>query len=301
MFEITKKNKIESGVIIGIFILVITLIIYYICNALDLGSISIVIALIFSIASAWGSYYYSDKIVLVSCKARPATKEEDQKLVNILDALMVTSGLPCKPRLYVVEDVQPNAFATGRNPQNAVICVTTGLLEKLDYYELEGVIAHEMSHIKNYDIRLSCVVSVMVGFIVMLSDMVSRMIFWGGFDNDRDKDNNANGFLMLIGFICLILSPIFGSLMQLALSRKREFLADSTAVEFTRNPDGLISALQKLENDPNQLETANSATANMYIVNPFRKNTKEGKRKSSSLWSTHPSTEDRIEALRNLK
>jgi protease htpX homolog len=301
MFEITKKNKIESGVIIGIFILVITLIIYYICNALDLGSISIVIALIFSIASAWGSYYYSDKIVLVSCKARPATKEEDQKLVNILDALMVTSGLPCKPRLYVVEDAQPNAFATGRNPQNAVICVTTGLLEKLDYYELEGVIAHEMSHIKNYDIRLSCVVSVMVGFIVMLSDMVSRMIFWGGFDNDRDKDNNANGFLMLIGFICLILSPIFGSLMQLALSRKREFLAYSTAVEFTRNPDGLISALQKLENDPNQLETANSATANMYIVNPFRKNTKEGKRKSSSLWSTHPSTEDRIEALRNLK
>ena len=301
MFEITKKNKLESGVIIGIFILVITLIIYYICNALDLGSISIVIALIFSIASAWGSYYYSDKIVLVSCKARPATKEEDQKLVNILDALMVTSGLPCKPRLYVVEDAQPNAFATGRNPQNAVICVTTGLLEKLDYYELEGVIAHEMSHIKNYDIRLSCVVSVMVGFIVMLSDMVSRMIFWGGFDNDRDKDNNANGFLMLIGFICLILSPIFGSLMQLALSRKREFLADSTAVEFTRNPDGLISALQKLENDPNQLETANSATTNMYIVNPFRKNTKEGKRKSSSLWSTHPSTEDRIEALRNLK
>ena len=301
MFEITKKNKIESGVIIGIFILVITLIIYYICNALDLGNISIVIALIFSIASAWGSYYYSDKIVLVSCKARPATKEEDQKLVNILDALMVASGLPCKPRLYVVEDAQPNAFATGRNPQNAVICVTTGLLEKLDYYELEGVIAHEMSHIKNYDIRLSCVVSVMVGFIVMLSDMVSRMIFWGGFDNDRDKDNNANGFLMLIGFICLILSPIFGSLMQLALSRKREFLADSTAVEFTRNPDGLISALQKLENDPNQLETANSATANMYIVNPFKKNTKEGKRKSSSLWSTHPSTEDRIEALRNLK
>lgn len=301
MFESSKKNKLESGVIIGIFLLVITLIVYYICNALDLGSLSIVIALIFSIASAWGSYYYSDKIVLASCRARPATKEEDQKLVNILDALMVTSGLPCKPRLYVVEDAQPNAFATGRNPQNAVICVTTGLLEKLDYYELEGVIAHEMSHIKNYDIRLNCIVSVMVGFIVMLSDTVSRLLFWSSFDNDRDNDNKANGFLMIIGLVCLILSPIFGSLMQLALSRKREFLADSTAVEFTRNPDGLISALQKLENDPNQLETANSATANMYIVNPFKKNTAEGKRKSSSLWSTHPSTEDRIEALRNLK
>ena len=300
MFESIKKNKIESGIIVSIFIIVITLIVYYICNALDLGPISIVIALIFSIASAWGSYYYSDKIVLSVNKARPATKEEDQKLVNILDSLMVASGLSNRPRLYVVEDPQPNAFATGRNPENAVICVTTGLLEKLDYYELEGVIAHEMSHIKNYDIRLSCIVSVMVGFIVMIADLFSRMLFWGGL-RDRDSDSKANGILMLIGLIFLILSPIFGSLMQLALSRKREFLADATAVEFTRNPDGLISALQKLENDPNQLETANSATANMYIVNPFRKNTKEGKKRTTSIWSTHPSTADRIEALRNLK
>lgn len=301
MFQNIRKNKLESGVIIGIFIIVITLIVYFICNALNLGTISIVIALIFSIASAWGSYYYSDKIVLSVNKARPATKEEDQKLVNILDALMVSSGLQSKPRLYVVEDPQPNAFATGRNPENAVICVTTGLLEKLDYYELEGVIAHEMSHIKNYDIRLSCVVSVMVGFIVMLADMFSRVLFWGGLDRDNDSDNKANGILMIIGLIFLILSPIFGSLMQLALSRKREFLADATAVEFTRNPDGLISALEKLENDPNQLKTANSATANMYIVNPFKKDTKEGKKKTTSIWSTHPSTQDRIEALRNLK
>ena len=297
MFETSKKNKLESGVIVGIFIIVITLIVYYICHALRLGTMSIVIALIFSIGSAWASYYYSDKIVLSVNKARPATKEEDQKLVNILDALMVTSGLPNKPRLYVVDDSQPNAFATGRNPENALICVTTGLLEKLDYYELEGVIAHEMSHIKNYDIRLSCVVSVMVGFIVMLSDLFSRALFWGGV-KDRDSDNKANGILMLIGLIFLILAPIFGSLMQLALSRKREFLADSTAVEFTRNPDGLISALEKLENDPNELETANSATANMYIVNPFKKN---GKKKTTNIWSTHPSTADRIEALRNLK
>ena len=302
MFQNIRKNKIESSVIVGIFIIVITLIVYFICNALNLGPISIVIALIFSIASAWTSYYYSDKIVLSVNKARPATKEEDQKLVNILDALMVASGLPNKPRLYVVEDNQPNAFATGRNPENAVICVTTGLLEKLDYYELEGVIAHEMSHIKNYDIRLSCVVSVMVGFIVMIADMFSRMLFWGGLDRDNDSDNSkAGAILMIIGFIFLILSPIFGSLMQLALSRKREFLADATAVEFTRNPDGLISALEKLENDPNQLKTANSATANMYIVNPFKKDTKEGKRKTTNIWSTHPSTQDRIEALRNLK
>ena len=300
MFETSKKNKFESGLIVGIFILIITLIVYYVCHALRLGTMSIVIALIFSIGSAWASYYYSDKIVLSLNKARPATKEEDQKLVNILDALMVTAGLPNKPRLYVVDDAQPNAFATGRNPQNAVICVTTGLLEKLDYYELEGVIAHEMSHIKNYDIRLSCVVSVMVGFIVILSDLFSRALFWGGM-KDRDSDSKANGILMLVGLVFLILAPIFGSLMQLALSRKREFLADSTAVEFTRNPDGLISALEKLENDPNQLKTANNATANMYIINPFKRNAKNGKKRSTNIWSTHPSTADRIEALRNLK
>ena len=300
MFKASKKNKFESGIIISIFIIVITLIIYYICNALELGNMSIIIALVFSIATAWGSYYYSDKIVLASCKARPATKEEDLKLVNILDALMVTTGLPKKPDLYVVDDNQPNAFATGRNPEHAIICVTTGLLEKLNYYELEGVIAHEMSHIKNYDILLSAVVSVFVGFIVMLSDMFSRILFWGG-TKDRDSDSKANGILILLGLIFLILSPIFGTLMQLALSRKREFLADSTAVEFTRNPDGLISALQKLEDDPNELQTANSATANMYIISPFKKNGEKGKKKTSSLWSTHPSTEDRIEALRNIK
>lgn len=301
MFKTIKKNKFESAIIVSIFIIAVTLIIYYICNALNLGELSILIALIFSIASAWGSYYYSDKIVLASCRARPATKEEDLKLVNILDALMVTAGLPKKPDLYVVEDAQPNAFATGRNPEHAVICVTTGLLEKLNYYELEGVIAHEMSHIKNYDILLSAVVSVFVGLIVMLSDMFSRIMFWGGLKDDRDNDSKANGILILLGLILLILSPIFGTLMQLALSRKREFLADATAVEFTRNPDGLISALEKLENDPNELETANSATANMYIINPFKKNGDKGKRKTSSLWSTHPSTADRIEALRNIR
>ena len=301
MFKTIKKNKFESAIIVSIFIIAVTLIIYYICNALNLGELSIFIALIFSIASAWSSYYYSDKIVLASCRARPATKEEDLKLVNILDALMITAGLPKKPDLYVVEDAQPNAFATGRNPEHAVICVTTGLLEKLNYYELEGVIAHEMSHIKNYDILLSAVVSVFVGLIVMLSDMFSRVMFWGGLKDDRDNNNKANGILMLLGLIFLILSPIFGTLMQLALSRKREFLADATAVEFTRNPDGLISALEKLENDPNELETANSATANMYIINPFKKNGDKGKRKTSSLWSTHPSTADRIEALRNIR
>ena len=261
-----------------------------------MGSISIVIAMIFAVATTWGSYYYSDKIVLSLNKARPATKEENAKLVNILDSLVVASGLSTTPKLYIVEDAQPNAFATGRNPEHAVICVTTGLLDKLEYYELEGVLAHEMAHIKNYDIMLSAVVSVMVGFVVMLSDLFTRVAFWGGIRDNDDDDSRGNAILMLIGLIFLILSPIFGKLMQLAISRKREFLADATAVEFTRNPDGLISALEKISGDPNQLKVANNATENMYIVNPFRK-----KKNSTNIWSTHPSTEDRIEALRNLR
>ena len=297
MFEDIKKNKIKSWFIVLLFLAFIAVIVYYICMALDLGELSIIIAIIFAIVSTWGSYYYSDKIVLKLNNARPATREEDLKLVNILDSLVISAGLQEKPQLYVIEDAQPNAFATGRNPKHAVICVTTGLLEKLDYYELEGVLAHEMSHIKNYDILLSAVVSVMVGFIVILSDWFTRISFYGGRrGRDRDNDNNGNAIIMLIGLIFLILAPIFGQLMQLAISRKREFLADATAVEFTRNPDGLISALEKISADPNELKVANKATENMYIANPFR-----NKKKSSDLWSTHPSTEARIEALRNLK
>ena len=297
MFEDIKKNKIKSWFIVLLFLAFIAVIVYYICMALDLGELSIIIAMIFAIVSTWGSYYYSDKIVLKLNNARLATKEENLKLVNILDSLVISAGLQEKPQLYVIEDAQPNAFATGRNPKHAVICVTTGLLEKLDYYELEGVLAHEMSHIKNYDILLSAVVSVMVGFIVILSDWFTRISFYGGRrGRDRDNDNNGNAIVMLIGLIFLILAPIFGQLMQLAISRKREFLADATAIEFTRNPDGLISALEKISADPNELKVANKATENMYIANPFR-----NKKKSSDLWSTHPSTEARIEALRNLK
>ena len=297
MFEDIKKNKIKSWFIVLLFLAFIAVIVYYICMALDLGELSIIIAMIFAIVSTWGSYYYSDKIVLKLNNARPATREEDLKLVNILDSLVISAGLPEKPQLYVIEDAQPNAFATGRNPKHAVICVTTGLLEKLDYYELEGVLAHEMSHIKNYDILLSAVVSVMVGFVVILSDWFTRISFYVvRRGRDGDNDNNGNAIVMLIGLIFLILAPIFGQLMQLAISRKREFLADATAIEFTRNPDGLISALEKISADPNELKVANKATENMYIANPFR-----NKKKSSDLWSTHPSTEARIEALRNLK
>ena len=301
MYEDIRNNKIKTGVIVCIFLVVIALIIYYICMAFDLGIYSIIIAMIFAIATSWASYYYSDKIVLSVNRAHEAPPEIQVKLNNILDGLMISSGLSHRPRIYVVDDPQPNAFATGRNPENSVICVTTGLVNKMDYYELEGVVAHELSHIKNYDIRLSAVITVMVGFMVMLTDFFSRILFWGGGRNNDSDSKNANPILMLIGLICLILAPIFGKLMQLALSRRREYLADASAVELTRNPDAFISALQKLDSDPNELKTANNSTAHMYIVSPFKANAKDGKKRKTSLFSTHPSIEDRIEAIRNLK
>lgn len=293
MFENIRKNKVKSGIIISIFILMITLIVYYICMAFDLGEVSIIIALGVSIISAMLSYWNCDKMVLSINHARPANEEEYKKLNNILDSLMVSSGLQHRPALYVIDDAQPNAFATGRNPEHAVICVTSALLERLDYYELEGVLAHELSHIYNYDIRLSAIVTVMVGMVVMLSDIFTRTFLFSS--RDRDSDSKGNAILMIVGLICLILSPIFAQLLQLAVSRKREFLADATAVQFTRNPDGLISALIKISEDPNELSVANKATENMYIANPFRN------KKARNLFSTHPSIEDRIEALRNFK
>ena len=294
MFEDIRKNKFKTGIIVSIFILMITVIVYYICYALELGTWAIVLALSFSIISAWASYYYSDKIVLKMNNARPATPEENKKLINILDGLMVSSGLQHRPRLYIEESPQANAFATGRNPENAVICVTTGLLEKLNYYEVEAVVAHELGHIRNYDIRLSAVVTVMVGLVVMLADWVVRILFW----SDRDSNRGGNPIVMVIGLVCLILSPIFATLMQLAISRRREYLADATAIEFTRNPEGMISALTKLGEDTAEMKSASKSTAHMYITNPFKK----GKKSKSSSWlSTHPSIEDRINAIKNIK
>jgi len=290
ILQSVRKNKISSFFIVSLFIIVIMVGVYCVCIYNDLGTLSIPIALVFSILPAIISYYNCDKMVLSLNKARPATREQDLQLSVILENLCIASGLP-KPKLYVIQDGSPNAFATGRNPENAVICVTTGLLEKLDKYELEGVIAHELSHIKNYDILLSTIVSVFVGFVVILSDWFTRFAFVRNRDDDNDK---GNAIIALIAILFLILSPIFATLMQLAISRKREFLADASAVEITRNPDGLISALQKISGDPDILEVANKSTAHMYISNPL-------KEKKSDLWSTHPSTEKRIEALRNIK
>lgn len=293
MYEDIKKNKIKTGCIVFTFLLVITLIIYYVCNALNFGEFSIVIALIFSIISTVATYYNCDKIVLASVRARPATKEEDLQLTNILEALMVASGLEHKARLYVIDSEQPNAFATGRNPENSIICVTKGLLEKLNYYELEGVIAHEMAHIKNYDILLSAIISVMVGFVIMLSDIAVRRRF-----RNDDNDSRIGAILMVIGLILLIISPLVAKILQLAVSRRREYLADATAVQFTRNPDGLISALRKISDDDSELNVASNSNAHMYIASPFKDKKQKEK---SSIFDTHPPVSARIEALENLR
>lgn len=295
MYEDIKKNKIKTAGIVFIFLTMITLAIYYICNAFGYSEFSIIIALVFSIISTVVTYYNCDKVVLASVRARPATREEDLQLTNILDALMITSGLNNKPRLYVVDSMQPNAFATGRNPEKAVICVTKGLIEKLNYYELEGVVAHELAHIKNYDIRVSAVVSVMAGFIVMLSDMFLRITFRS---RKSDDEKSPNPIIMLIGLICLIVSPIVSQLIQLAVSRRREYLADATAISFTRNPDGLISALKKISSDDTTMETASESSAHMFIVTPFKNKRKVDK---SSLFSTHPAISERIEAIEKLR
>lgn len=298
MYEDIKKNKIKTSIVVSIFMVLVTLSVYAVCYLLDLGEFAIFIALGFSIISTVATYYNCDKIVLASVKARPATEEEDLQLTNILEGLMVASGMEHKPRLYVVDSNQPNAFATGRNPENAIICVTTGLIAKLNYRELEAVVAHELSHIKNYDIMLSAVISVMAGFVVMLSDVLVRSRFRSRIRNDDDNNSSsAEAILLLIGLVFLILSPIVTKLIQLAVSRRREYLADATAISFTRNPDGLISALQKISSDDSELEVASESNAFMYIENPF----KNKKIKRSSLFSTHPSIEERVTALENLK
>ena len=291
MFEVSKKNKTKSFFIVGVFIALLSYLIYVVLSLNDAGPIAIPIAIIISIITSWGAYYNSDKIVLSLNGARPATREENQRMYESLEGLCIAAGLPM-PKLYIMDDLSPNAFATGRNPEHAVICVTTGLMQKLDSYELEGVLAHELSHIKNYDILLQTIASIFVGFVTILSDLFFRVSIRS---SRRDNDNNSgNAIFALVGLIFLILSPIFATLLQLALSRNREYLADSSAVELTRNPEGLISALRKISSDPDPLEQANKSTECLYISNPLKK---EGLTKK--LFSTHPPIEDRIEALKN--
>ena len=245
----------------------------------------------FSILMNISSYWYSDKIALKLNGAKQIQKADNPELWNIVENLSITAGLPM-PRIAIINDPAPNAFATGRDKEHAVVGVTTGLLSILDRTELEGVIAHELSHIGNRDILLSTVVVVLVGFVSIIADMFLRSMFWGG---GRDRDSGkAGAILMIVGIILSILAPIFASLIHLAISRKREFLADASGALLTRYPEGLASALQKIAQYSGKMARANTATAHLFISNPF--GVKFGK-KASSLMSTHPRVEDRVKAL----
>jgi heat shock protein HtpX len=258
----------------------------------------LIIAVIFSVLISFLSYWYSDKIVLKLTKAQPIKKDDFRDLYNVVENLSITSGIQA-PKIYLIQEEQPNAFATGRDEKNAALVVTTGLLKLLDKNEIEGVISHELSHIKNRDILLGAVVVVLVGVIVVVSDFVVRMTFWGGFKNKSSDDKSSIGVLLtIIGFLFIILSPILAKIIQFAISRKREFLADSSAVLLTRYPEGLISALGKINKYPRSAKIANNAVAHLFIANPFRD--KKEKSFFVKLFSTHPPIEERIEKLREI-
>ena len=291
MFESITKNKVKTFFIITFFIIFVMALVYFISLWLFEDSyMAVAFALIMSLISALVSYFTCDKMVLSLNGARIATKEEFLQLNEILEGLCIAANLPL-PKLYVIESNALNAFATGRNPKNSVICVTIGLIKKLDKNEMEGVLAHELSHIKNYDILVSTIAIVMVGLVSILADLFSH-----GFYRTDDGDDDRNPILMIIGLIFIILSPIFANLLNLMISRNREYLADATAVSLTRNNEGLIKALMKIDSDTNVLKTANETCSSLYISDPFKK-----KKERDSIFSTHPSIANRIERLRNIK
>jgi len=256
----------------------------------------LMIAVVFSTLMSVISYWYSDKIVLAMAKARPVTMQEAPELYRVVENLAITAGLPM-PKLYLVDEPAPNAFATGRNPKHAVVAVTSGLLERLDRSELEGVIAHELSHIGNRDMLVGTVAVILVGFLALLSDFFMRSLWFGG-GRRNDRDSGGSGVIVLIGIGLAILAPIAGTLMRLAISRKREFLADASGALLTRYPEALANALVKISKDPTPLRVANNTTSHLWFDDPF-----DNKKKSPffhKLFMTHPPVEERVKALREM-
>jgi heat shock protein HtpX len=297
MYEQISRNKWKSAALVLFFMAFIFLLTWFFEYLTGWGKGGLVLAVVVSMTMAAAGYYSSDKVVLAISRARPVTKEEYPYLYNVVEGLAIAAGVPT-PQCYVIDDTAPNAFATGRNPQHAVICVTTGILEKMNRVELEGVIAHEMSHIKNLDIRLQTLVVVMAGVVALLSDWILRSFFWGGRRRVRGGrgGGRAGAILIVVGLVLALLSPFIATIIQLAISRKREFLADASGAMLTRYPAGLASALRKIAADTEPLEAANKATAHLYIVNPL----KDIKGAVNKLFSTHPPIEERIAALEKM-
>ncbi|OGY31459.1 MAG: zinc metalloprotease HtpX [Candidatus Andersenbacteria bacterium RIFCSPHIGHO2_02_FULL_45_11] len=303
----TIYSQISSNKRKSIFLVVIVLV--FVIGVVALYSYSryqdfslAILAAILAIPSSLIGYYTGDKIALAANRAQAVTKEEAPELTRIIENLAITAGVPT-PKIYIIQSPAMNAFATGRDPEHASIAVTTGLLHALEQSELEGVLAHELSHVKNYDIRFSTLVAIFVGFIVILSDLVGRSMFFGGGRRSRDN-NQSNALIAIISIVLLLISPIIAQIIQLAISRQREYLADSSGALLTRYPEGLARALEKIAHS-SPLETASNATAHLFIANPFgsppaRGGVRGGGSSFSGLLSTHPPLEERIKRLREI-
>lgn len=301
MFEQIRSNKRRSFLLIlgfSAFVVVVGVVVGYLVGG---GPLPTIIALAIAAFMAVGSYWKSDTIALAVSRARPADPEQYRRLHNLVEGLCIAGGLP-KPRVYVIDDPAPNAFATGRNPQHAAIAVTTGLLEKMNRVELEGVVAHELSHIRNYDILVSTLAVTLVGTVAILTDVAIRLMWWNGGRVSREGDRgNGGNPLALFGFVLLILAPLVARVMQAAMSRRRESLADVSACQMTRYPPGLISALEKLKADTATTHSASMATAHMWIEQPLSGVRDEGRLKwVHGLFDTHPPLEERIALLKEL-
>ena len=292
-----SKNKTYSVLLIFVFLLVI-IGVGFIVSQYYGSPAFLFIAVLFSSVSALISYFFSAQITLALSQAQEIDLKTQPQLYRIVENLTIAGGLPM-PRVYVIDDTAMNAFATGRNPKNAVVCVTTGLLSRLDQTELEGVLAHELSHIGNYDIRFMTLVVVLVGTITLLADWMLRASIFGGGKRDNDNGGN-NGIFLVVGIVLAILSPIVATLIQLAVSRKREFLADASGALLTRYPEGLASALEKIADDKEPLEAANKATAHLYIANPLKDKDGNSTGWLANLFNTHPPIEERIKRLREM-
>ncbi len=303
-YDHISKNKTESWILIFSFLVIISALGFVFGQYYGNPNI-VYFAVGFSVFSSLISYYFSDSITLALSQAKEVDRQSNPELYRLVENLCIAAGLPT-PKIYIIDDTAPNAFATGRDPEHAVVCFTTGILQKLEKSELEGVVAHELSQMGNYDIRVMTLVVVLVGVVTLLADWMLRASFFGGRRKNNDNSGQIGAIIALVGLILAILSPIIATLIKLAVSRKREFLADASGALLTRYPEGLARALEKISVDREPLEAANKATAHMYIVNPFHEdsvmhaNTTGGRGLFSSLFNTHPPIEERVKRLREM-
>ncbi|MFB0518590.1 MAG: zinc metalloprotease HtpX [Acidobacteriota bacterium] len=293
-----EVNKRKSAFLMFAFFMLVVALGWVIGMIYGAGYYGLALAALIAGVMTLISFYSGDRVILALSRAREVKKESHPQLFNVVEEMKIAAGLTRMPRIYIIDDTAPNAFATGKDPDHASIAVTRGLLEKLNREELQGVIGHEMSHIKNYDIRFAVIAGILLGVVVLISDYFVRSMFYGGGRRRRSsrKGDGGGGVLIIVALAFAIVAPIFAKILQMAISRKREFLADSSAVELTRNPHGLASALRKIAADSEPLEVANRATQHLYIINPV----KSIKMKSRSLFSTHPPTEARIRILESM-